>query len=964
MFACSLHPLPLSSLRGFEFVEKDALHPMVGRFASQTVVKTLYKYGQLGHPLVRTIKKMFYTHTLQENPQHSIIGFYGARTPSELGWLAALSQRGDLKGLIKAAKKCLSSYSYVKDAYPLVKYAQQCNRSQSKPVPFRSTVAEVIAALSDLSLIKKKATPIFHNKDTKEATPLMLYSPDMPLVILSALAVDKAQTKAEYLEFIKGFYDHCTDEQKKWFSVDPNNIGTKEWLELWYTNEDYKKLWDDNISNPSTWDLFFACAQQNDPIRWGYVTFTLPSKDKAPPKEVQSGDCCEAAIWGILQLILSPGFDSVYTLSLLPKELQSKSLIKKFVERFADHSINDPELRKQQFFEISGPEIKPGREKFEYDGYGLSASIKNILNALNYMFELDAKDFNELGEKLSSEKQLVSFTITDECFENIYGTIVVTVEDLQNNKKRMVPINVGFRHVGVGSTKSEHNGELHDLEQLSEKYSIDKTAFPFSVYFYKKTPGINLFRPFAGKELNNTYLLWGEKDERAVLLRKNVLQLIDFKKVFCTCNELNSGVVKVLAKCADKSPFTELIAQIGATELVEKIRPCGALLPFLTKVHLSWSGFKEDSDALIGVICHGSDGLDFLAKYLARQNSNWSQDKVLVEKLWKLWFWRSDFINMLAGKPGHELVSAFMTFIPRPLFLKNLGFYVHDLGLLVRFLNKRNEWKNDKTAVKELWYPLCLRNDFVGSLYKNPESELCSLFIKFIPLTEIIRDTFDKIKDFEGLFQFLNKSKSDWKSDKLFLPQLWDKLSWNKIFLGDFLANPEHELTQSLMASVPLILVVEALWRSGAGVQAIMQFLEKHNPEWKKDDGLIKEIQNSYDYKLREAFAPIIKITQKKASDLLKKREWLLKERARELELKQRVCNYNQIINTTSLIAEACSWVPGFSSYALAWRFGSLFCQGVKPVGVDSTVQKTACLGLSAWQAWYVSNWFLKSLQK
>ncbi len=80
------------------------------------------------------------------------------------------------------------------------------------------------------------------------------------------------------------------------------------------------------------------------------------------------------------------------------------------------------------------------------------------------------------------------------------------------------------------------------------------------------------------------------------------------------------------------------------------------------------------------------------------------------------------------------------------------------------------------------------------------------------------------------------------------------------------------------------------------------------------------------------------------------------------MRLKER--NAARIMNTMSAVAEVCSWVPGLSSYALAWRAGSLMCQGIKPIGVGSKLKNVAFLALSAWQAGYVSNWWLKSLQK
>ncbi len=406
-----LLPLPaLYSLRGFEFIEKDILHPMVGRHIYQTLIENLYFLGHDHHPLVRTVKKMFYTHTPLERPRPTCIGFYGNQTSYEFGWLAALSQRKDLKDLIKLAKKCLKTSTYLKNADPLLKYAQHCNHTQNtevnpgKGVAFRTTVSEVIAQLSDFMLITKKATPIFHPGKNKKTILLELYSPEMPLLIINALATAKAYTKKDILEFIRGFIEHCTEEQKAWFNIKTFNnktINASTFKNYTYSTKDYEALKKDSFKEPSKWDLFYLYSHKSKPIR-------MLSIQKGILIKHSIFDCCETGVLRILQLLLATGHHTIYSLNRLPTTLRNYPLIQAFVSRFQDRDINDPILRTQQFLVFANHKDTLLYHTPEYE-YGLEASETSILKALNFMLGTAANTFEELGKLLSWDEQTVCF---------------------------------------------------------------------------------------------------------------------------------------------------------------------------------------------------------------------------------------------------------------------------------------------------------------------------------------------------------------------------------------------------------------------------------------------------------------------------------------------------------------------------------------------------------------------------
>ncbi|KKT23645.1 MAG: hypothetical protein UW09_C0003G0167 [candidate division TM6 bacterium GW2011_GWF2_43_87] len=835
MFACSLHPLPLSSLRGFEFVEKDAFNPLSGGYCGKTAVENVYNYGKSGHVLTKVVMQMFHQ-VAEEDPILSTKqGFFGQASLYDLGYFATLLSKkevgDDLKKLAKSSK-------------------QSGNK-----------IAEQLKLLADMG----------NQAD--------VYSKDMPFFLLNALAVERAETKKEYLEFLKGFYDHCSEEQKKWFTADPNKIATEEWQELRYTSKEYALLCNSAFPSPSKMDLLYACAkQQCESIHWMYVKFTLPSENnKKKSKEISVGDCCESGVWAAMQIILSPYGNDFYDLSVLPTELQSKPLIKEFVERFMDCSINDPLLRGEQFFVLSDPQFKQGRGKLVYCNpnqyYEVKASINNILNALNYMFGIDAKDFKELGALLSSfGKQKVTFDVSKSALKNDVGDIEIIVEDLQSKKTRRRDIGVKVGHVEVGALEQSSSEELletpHDelkkkqsdelcAETFLEKANIDTTQFPFSACVYSKVPRFNLFRLLSGNELNNVYRMWAAQDEKSQLVQKQVLQLIDFKKIEYQGGDLDANVLKILAQCANQSPFKEFIQTSNSTELVRMLIAADVVFPFFKNVRSGWKNLREAmiSVAVTLLMSKGAhEAALFLNEFfLKKYKVDWKENPVFLRNL---------FLKLreeMEKAPKNMIKDPKLEFFG-PLVKKNFGGNWSDVtlkeifatiwcvtknpDLVVVFLNSwDSSWK-----ARWFFFGTCLKREEVGEtffaeLVKNPEHELFKAFLDGFScnLAEFAYGLWGLTESPELLVQFLDKYDTGWQSKKEEVAKVCRGLVDHASFIKQLMENPSQPFFKLCITSC-LVQIAVGICTLTKSLSAVVTFLNEQKSGWQLDKKFIQEL--------------------------------------------------------------------------------------------------------------------------
>ncbi|HBL98797.1 TPA: hypothetical protein DDZ86_04105 [Candidatus Dependentiae bacterium] len=929
LFACSLYSLPLSSLRGFEFAENVMLAPLFAGYCGKNVVENIYKYGQSTNNSFTKLDHQMFNQVGPEDPVvPTKLGLWGKLSFYNLGYMAALAVQ-DIKIIEKQIKSVDNKNDKIET--PLHKLAKASNQS---PFLIAEQLGYIVTVIKGASVTK--------NKNRNEKITVTLYDAQIPLLLISTLAVERAETKGDYLEFLKGFYDHCSDKQKQWFTIDPNKIATNEWQELRYTKEYSEKLCAGELSNPSKADLFYACVQQDEPITWMSIKFTLPSKNNEKPKEISVGDCCESGVWATLQLILSSGVDSTYELSLLPKELQLKALIKDFVECFTDHSINDKKLRTKLFFWLSDSEFKKGRGKIVYNKpdlfYELKPSIKNILNALNYMFELDAKDFDELGRQLSSEKQTVGFAITEESLKLDYGNIVVTVKDLKTGDIRETIIKVSSWHVIVEPEVRE--SKKLDSKELLKKYSVDKTIFPFSSCFYTKAPGFNLYRLLSGKELNNVYRVWGAHDGKNLLLQKQISQLIDFKKVTYTSGDLNDDVLKILAQNADKSPFREFVEKANVIELVRMVGDACVTDKFINHIGDTW-----------------------LEKNLSLELVNtFLKDKKLIK----------NYVENIGKKP-YSYLSSYIKGMRLERLLSTILVAGPDTAL--KFLKDNHpEWLANKKRVDAFFgnFGEVYKDVFVKVFSKNSTHEFFTPLYRLYSVEELFDNVYLYCGANKGLL-FLDKQFPAWKNNVAFLKSVFKVGCFPGAYYSDFclslvhfFSHKEHKLYEPFLKHCFPQFVYRIMNTYGFSdyENEFKQFMVAQKPQWKMDEVFLKSLV--FDM---ECFSSKKNFQQWWLDDFWVRVANELDPQFKKIfegycDLYRKQKKYCQIMNITSLIAEACSCIPGLSSYAFAWRFGSLFCQGAKPVGGDSTVQKTAFLGLSAWQAWYVSNSFLKSLQK
>lgn len=743
----TLHPLPQSSLRGFDaFIINFKIHPLVGSSFGQNVIENILRHGK-EKTIVETGKALFHQNSIYDPILPTKIGFFGKMQLYHLGWFSALihQERKELKKQITDIYNSNKKQHKKVNLNPIRTFSQSCKEESL-------VIARELERLLNIADSAKKTK----SKSKHEKTTITLYDPELSLFLLNALAVSKAQTKKDYLEFLKGFYEHCSLEQKKWFapSIDFNKIATNEWERLCFTENDYKDLCANTFKNPSKEDLLYVCAQQNDDIHWTHISFTR-MLENSQKEEIQIGDCIEAAgVWAPLQLVLSPTINTQFDLSLLPSTLQSKKYITEFVTRFTERDINDLVLRREQFFVLSDPEFKKGRGKIIYHSphfYALACSIQNIRHALNYLFEIDAKDFTELGDQLSSSAQKVSFLVDEKSLKNDLGKVIVEVKDLKNNNSRSITIFMNELHAILIIKRAALNKPVKlNPKELLKNHNIDPKSFPFSVYIRSKKKGqFNLYRPLAGKNLNSILRIWQKKDAESTLLQKEILNLIDFEKIPFNCNgadsDFDKDVIVTLIQNTTTSPFKELINKKDPTEFINMIeyrtRDEKNLSLFYNNVDSNWPGFKKNNILL--------DALDHICKrypsniknFLEKHNFNQKEAAFIKEIWWKLLYNNKNFINFLIQNPNHSFIKILLLSIPLDEVAQHIYIETNNVEHLSKFLlAQKTNLKNDTIFIKNLENKLNFK--FKDTL--NPSS-------KINDSNSINQKQFDQIMNFTSI---------------------------------------------------------------------------------------------------------------------------------------------------------------------------------------------------------------------
>ncbi|HBL98694.1 TPA: hypothetical protein DDZ86_03570 [Candidatus Dependentiae bacterium] len=595
-FSLQIHTLPLSSMRGFDTItEKDILHPMIGYCTAKEFVANIYEHGQPKHLLTILVKSLFHTPVPEESPHPTIVGFYPKRSFYSLGWLAALATQESITAELKAAKKD-SRHKKTADYTSLLNFASYCSRLDNK-TPTHTLFFETIAQLERFQKIQKKGCPTFHSSDKKTKTPLPLYSKHIPLYLLNAFAGAKAETKKDYIKFLQGFFDHCSAIQKKWFKTNnnPQSFATTEFEKLRYSYNDYKNLRDQTFKNPSTWDLLYLCTERFEPIEPITLIFKGPHS-----RNYTEGDCCETGIIAAIFLILSTELPHTFTTSFLPKKLQTAPLVLDIVKRFQDRDCNDNKLRNEQFFVFSDPLFKKGKGKLTYEYpefFSLEASLPNILNGLNYIFGLDAKDFIELGSLLSSKKRQITFTENHHPNNTKLGAVVLIIKDSEKKCSKKISLevkktpNTNISHVYTCRNEPEENPLVREksIANVLSSHNIKTETFPFSMVFYTPIPNTcNLFHILPKREINHLFRIFSGQNRVEQFAQRQLKMLINFDTLCHPVQDLEEDVIKIIVLNAKKFPYTNFIKGHSPEHLAKMVLKANLAELFLKQVDPEW----------------------------------------------------------------------------------------------------------------------------------------------------------------------------------------------------------------------------------------------------------------------------------------------------------------------------------------------------------------------------------------
>jgi len=674
IFPQSLVSLPLKYTKGFDrllvqeratadFLNPLFLNPLIGGVIfqkNQDLIENLVDYGQTKQTLAR-IDAEKGTHEIVNVPSHPfpLLAQHMFHRPTQnvrfiptrvdpffkstvssiekqayvLGWLCALVTEGEAIWLQTKNYLALSKKIYdtperrtlqrllrerAKLAPDIVRFTEQC-RDLLKITDIFLPAEIVQLALSACIMGSRKI-----GINQTEKVEITVYQKNLPLILISSYVYAQAQSKHDLTEFVRGFFDHCSNRDliftPEGIKVLSSATEQAAFEKTFYTKEDVKRI--SEFQNPQQPSYYNAVTQFAGAIlHINRHSHTPAETNEVPEKptvsdllfigaqateqtdncniKTRSGYTCDCAECGILFLAKNILFNEdteQYDPSLLPEEIQNNPFVKEFPEKFQGN-INDLIARTWWFYLFSDKEGQLNKADFVYANskhfYELEPEVDNVRKALALFFGVKATTFAELEKKLSSARQTVHFDIEENKSGNnkVKITMSTTTTHNQSTKKSIIVVE-WHQHIAIKEESCFNKWAFNGLI----KSTINKTLrdFPFNILFFDLDLDINslFLHSFAGNGFNTLCKMGiSETGKDKAARQKTQRELFNLESINFTHKHpdaLTSTVIDYFLDHLNERPYKNLIESLNPAELLRFFHDDKSAFAFLQKVNQEW----------------------------------------------------------------------------------------------------------------------------------------------------------------------------------------------------------------------------------------------------------------------------------------------------------------------------------------------------------------------------------------
>lgn len=423
----------------------------------QQFLLNLYEYGNADHPLIKTVRNLFFKNSVNEQlrPNDFEGNIAHGLTPFLIGWLLSIVtnppasfKKTSYESLVKNCKK--NSKLSIKDN-SFNEFVNVLNETYKKRVSQNHPSREK-NKIRDLS--RKKLFELLdqaieaHHLGNGE-----IYDQTLVPLLFNTYACAKSKNKKDMYSFaIDGFISHTN--QPKLHSK--NVIMDESTLQKFLCEKTSKKQVE-NIIEPYSGTLALCSKLPKTIIYPGtaYLLYQRPILEKISLQYItdfnETPDCTEAAILHLIASILFNNNSNKFDLKTLPQKLKQSTFIKKLCTFLTKNDLNDPLFRKKWFCLLSNrPCIH-----YEKDGFAVAARASNIFRLTNQLLGLNTTTWSTLGKELSSDDSTITISGPSDVYEP-YASTITFKKTYKNKNYYYSTIIVDYdMHAGIGESKFE-----------------------------------------------------------------------------------------------------------------------------------------------------------------------------------------------------------------------------------------------------------------------------------------------------------------------------------------------------------------------------------------------------------------------------------------------------------------------------------------------------------------------------
>ncbi len=621
---------PLNTVKNFDKLFSSTewrhrLDPCIGAIIltqKQALIKNCVMYAKNNQPLHKLASSLFHRATDTEPFQATVKKpFYKDLTPYLTGWLAAFAsaleqppRTGKASSIpiakqLQAYKKFLHRMTTTTEKTTKNSLREQIKKQAPAIVSFAKAVEKmgsVQGAYNCINYVVKAATRslrIF--KPPQNLVPhatsiaIEIYPRDTVYQLLTTFAFNKANTKTDLLEYLRGFKDHYKGSLPDIFSPLGLKIlqSSKQPLKKNFLNDRYSSK---NIQSLLTHT--YTDATDND--RWYASSCSASTLDEDVkgcslniPNLGNPGDCMEstllANIAALMRTFCSGNFQ------VLPPTAQNNPKIKLFFDTIIKKGLNNKEAREEWFYLFSDKKQRKNKAQFNYTNpeffCELEPSIDNFIKGLAFFFEIKATNLKNLGEKLSD---LINLTVSFTSDNAIIPTITMEIKSPNGMVFEQIDsiIETGRHAQAQRKTKQAFSSSL--TGEIKDPLLKELILTPNENIRYQPSP----YQDLMGKEFFVLCRLFdaGTKEFKAPNLTQHTTLYYAWKawqegweteQLKPEWNELPKDVLSLFAENPSKGPFKSYCETISAHEILRQIielKDNIKSLSFLKNVDANW----------------------------------------------------------------------------------------------------------------------------------------------------------------------------------------------------------------------------------------------------------------------------------------------------------------------------------------------------------------------------------------